>query len=681
MSAMKDSACDEGQRAKIGARRRSWTGAGLLAFFVCAGFGCHDSAPSPDGGPGGERGPGQRGGFGGGDGLAGAGASAGGPGGNGAEGGSGAGGTGGDGLGGHGLGGAGGVGTEGATVEQVVGSDGAALRLPDGASVTIPPAALAAPLMVELQAVTGPRGTQEMSRDTASLPPTVAPAGAPVALKPHGTTFATPVTISVPFDPILAAQASPSRPLRLYTVEPGKPWTVVEGATLAPGGDALVAAVSHFSYFVVGFEKSSAPVTGRAPNKLDLLFMIDDSASMAPLQAQMTASFPAFIDTLKHLPGGLPDLHLGVISSNLGAGRSIVSGCSVIGGDQGAFLTKSLNPMGCEVPSGHYIVDGPSGKNFTGDIADVFSCIALLGQNGCGFESQLGAIAQALEATAPGGINEGFLRDDALLGIVLLTNEDDCSTPSDSAIFDPNMTDPNTDPYGALQSYRCTEFGIACDSGPLPHLAPATPLTLTGCHSKEDGVLLRVYDLVARVKQRKADPNDIFVAAIMAPASSSMTIGSTSVSTAHGLLAAPVLNHVAGCETYVADDPIRIASFVEAFGQHALVTNICQADYAPALTQIGAALGTAGALCAPAGTLSPAAATTVLRPGCTLVETVPGGAAAAATEIPACGPSQSGVASPCYTLVGEPSCSTGAALVMSRPTAPPAGAALAVTCP
>lgn len=678
---MNESTRDFGTPAKAGTakvgrrsqgRGRSPCGIVMVALLVSAALACRDSSSPQDVPSGGQGGAALGGG-----GLGGA--SGGGPG---AAGGSLGGGPGGNAPGGNsGPGGGGGVGLEGAVVQKSVGPEGATLRLADGASVTIPPAALAAPLMVELHEVTGAQGTQEMSRDTTSLPPTVVAAGAPVAMKPHGTTFASPVTISVPFDETLAAQTSPGRPLRLYTVEPGKPWTVVEGATLAAGGHALVAEVSHFSYFVVGFEKSSTPVTGRAPNKLDLLFMIDDSASMSPLQVQMTASLPAFMDTLKHLPGGLPDLHLGVISSDLGAGRSIVSGCSAIGGDQGAFLTKSLNPVGCEVPSGHYLVDGPGGKNFAGDIADAFSCIALLGQNGCGFESQLGSIAQALEATAPGRINEGFLRDDALLGIVLLTNEDDCSAPSDSALFDPNMTDPATDPYGALQSYRCTEFGIACDSGPLPHLALSTPLTLTGCHSKEDGVLLRVYDLVARVKQIKANPNDIFVAAIMAPASTSMTIGSVTISTAKGTTMAPVLNHVPGCETYAADNPIRIASFVQAFGQHALVTNICQADYAPALTQIGAALGTAGALCAPAATLTPSASAPALRAGCAVVETVPGGTMPAATEIPACGPSQSGVAGPCYTLVGEPSCTAGAGLVISRPSAPPAGAALAVSCP
>jgi hypothetical protein len=54
------------------------------------------------------------------------------------------------------------------------------------------------------------------------------------------------------------------------------------------------------------------------PVKLDLLFMIDDSGSMDDDQANLGRNFPRLMDELRNLPLGLPDLHVGVVSSDLG---------------------------------------------------------------------------------------------------------------------------------------------------------------------------------------------------------------------------------------------------------------------------------------------------------------------------------------------------------------------------
>src|SRR5690242_16667002 len=51
---------------------------------------------------------------------------------------------------------------------------------------------------------------------------------------------------------------------------------------------------------------------------LDVLFVIDDSSGMDAWQNALVAAFPAFVDTLNQLPGGLPDLHLGVVTSDVG---------------------------------------------------------------------------------------------------------------------------------------------------------------------------------------------------------------------------------------------------------------------------------------------------------------------------------------------------------------------------
>ncbi len=61
------------------------------------------------------------------------------------------------------------------------------------------------------------------------------------------------------------------------------------------------------------------PVLGG--QQVDILFMVDNSPSMAPLQAKLNAGFPTFIDTLNAQAGGPPDMHIAVISSDTGPGK------------------------------------------------------------------------------------------------------------------------------------------------------------------------------------------------------------------------------------------------------------------------------------------------------------------------------------------------------------------------
>jgi hypothetical protein len=88
------------------------------------------------------------------------------------------------------------------------------------------------------------------------------------------------------------------------------------------------------------------------------------------------------------------------------------------------------------------------------DTGTAFSCISKLGRTGCGLEQQLEAMLKALtpaqsrrftfsrdtrgQGTAPGA-NAGFLRADAVLAVVHITDEEDCSIPDESSgLFDPD---------------------------------------------------------------------------------------------------------------------------------------------------------------------------------------------------------------------------------------------------
>jgi len=62
-------------------------------------------------------------------------------------------------------------------------------------------------------------------------------------------------------------------------------------------------------------------------NKLDILFMVDNSSSMSTLQKKLIAQFPSFMEPLKLVPTpdgsgvALPDIHVAVVSSDTGPGK------------------------------------------------------------------------------------------------------------------------------------------------------------------------------------------------------------------------------------------------------------------------------------------------------------------------------------------------------------------------
>jgi hypothetical protein len=202
---------------------------------------------------------------------------------------------------------------------------------------------------------------------------------------------------------------------------------------------------------------------GPPPNSgVDILFVVDNSGSMQEEQVALTGAFGGFMTALETAAGGtLPDVHVGVISTDLGAPPFTISGC---GGNGDNGILQSAPQGACTSPDDAYISDieispGVRQTNYSGTIADTFECIAPLGINGCGFEQPLEAMRRALNGSNQE--NAGFLRAGAALAVIILSDEDDCST-ADTAMFDTSQTDIN-DPLGQLSSFRCFEFGVVCD--------------------------------------------------------------------------------------------------------------------------------------------------------------------------------------------------------------------------
>jgi hypothetical protein len=339
---------------------------------------------------------------------------------------------------------------------------------------------------------------------------------------------------------------------------------------------------------------------------LDLLFLIDDSNSMAPLQAKMRARMPDFMNVLKGLPGGLPNVHVAVVSSSLGAGIfGNVNGCTP--GSKGNLNGEFQAATGCGLNAGESFIKSLPGaggartENFTGDITDVFSCIANLGDGGCGFEHQFEAVRLALQlAQADGTKNSGFLRPNAYLAILFLTNEDDCSVPAESTLLDPNQQS-TSDMLGGLQSYRCNEWGHKC-AEPFPHMAPASPLTMTNCTSAEDGKLVTVEGFVQFLRSLKASPDQLLLAAIQGPTEPYVVESRNFMLGNGGMEAQPTIRHScplpANNTGEYADPGVRIKQALDPFG--GVIESICAPDFRDSMVRIAEVIGRAlGAQCVP----------------------------------------------------------------------------------
>jgi hypothetical protein len=86
------------------------------------------------------------------------------------------------------------------------------------------------------------------------------------------------------------------------------------------------------------------PVIEQSVNSdVDIVFMIDNSNSMREEQQNLARNFPVFMNALKSLPEGLPNVHIGIVSSDLGTGSvDTVLGCDKPGGDRGIFQNAAL---------------------------------------------------------------------------------------------------------------------------------------------------------------------------------------------------------------------------------------------------------------------------------------------------------------------------------------------------
>jgi hypothetical protein len=422
--------------------------------------------------------------------------------------------------------------------------------------------------------------------------------------------------------------------------------------------------------------------------QLDLLFMVDNSSSMTPKQEGLARGFPAFMNELVAVPGGLPDLHIAIISSNFGAGPNMPApGCPPYG-DKGRFLVKP--GCGLDPASSSWLqLDGKGVKNFVGNLPDVFGCMARLGVNGCGYEHQLQALRAALYDVNPE--NRGFLRPEAALGIFLVTDEDDCSAEPYATIFDEAL------PPEQAASLTCSLRGHVCNgqevpardgfSAPLgscrPYERPQDP-KLDG-NPESDPIrrtrLINVSEMVDFIKAKKPGrPDRLLVSAIMGwddRPEATYQVGKVQFDNPPRtqLDNLPICRSLSGSATA----GVRLKAFVDAFGENGSWYSICQDDLTETMRNVGRTLATRlGTLCVP----SSLADADPNQPGqqldCAVLLRRPVGASYTETPVPAC---TAGGARPCWSVQAAIPCATHTGFVLEPGTAtPPPGSLLSLHC-
>lgn len=370
-------------------------------------------------------------------------------------------------------------------------------------------------------------------------------------------------------------------------------------------------------------------ITGRTSGeKIDLLFMVDNSHTMREEQAALRAQFPRLIERLIQgvdLDGdgtleyaGARDVHLGVVSSDLGLpgleGQRI-EGCIGLG-DEG-MLNNAASPevTGCSqqtfAPRFLSYVDGTSDPAQT---ATDFACLATLGIDGCGFEQQLESTLKAvwpgddmrvtfvtdtqgfgrLGNAGPGFPNGDFIRNDpsdlSLIALVLVTDEEDCSSHRLDHFV------PSASPNGL--NTRCYYESLRGDDSNLYSIDRYTQLFRMLRPGNEQ---LVIFGAIVGVPQELVTPDKLaavdyddpaavgaFYDGILAHERMQYMIddkGTPEVLEDDGLQASCTLGPEAE-PIARAYPPRRIVEVAKSFGRNGFVQSICEDDFVPAIDLI-----------------------------------------------------------------------------------------------
>ena len=284
-------------------------------------------------------------------------------------------------------------------------------------------------------------------------------------------------------------------------------------------------------------------------SEIDILLVVDQSPSMSDEADLLSANLARFARVLQHIEGGVPSVHIGVVSADVTHGHGV--------------LESTARVAGCAPPQGAFLSDivyanGEREKNYTGTLAETLACMALLPATGSEIGQPLAAMKRALDGSNPE--NAGFLREHALLMVVFLTDKDDCSG---GASFEDGSS-------AARVAWHCFQDGVVCDQD------NATSGGKTNCAPRAEPRILDPLDHYRDfLSTLKPDPGRIIVSAVAARGNPVVRDGPSG----------PVLE--AACHDRATGWPAtRLGGFLGGFPLRNTWTDLCGEDWSDALAPI-----------------------------------------------------------------------------------------------
>jgi hypothetical protein len=226
-----------------------------------------------------------------------------------------------------------------------------------------------------------------------------------------------------------------------------------DGGEASPGddGDGSSDTINSDARFDLGDGNAShGGGDGIGCAKVDFLFVVDNSSSMIAHQQALAASFPGFVAAIEERIESA-DFHIMAVDSDTRADQSdgcgechdrcvlgITKNCGFDGPSECEDLACAAidpeAPDDCDYVLGAGVIDdrwqqacglATDDRFIQGtqpDLTEAFECIATTGVGGTGNELPLGAMVNAVSMNGAGECNEGFVRDDAILVVTILSD-------------------------------------------------------------------------------------------------------------------------------------------------------------------------------------------------------------------------------------------------------------------
>ncbi|MCX4247818.1 vWA domain-containing protein [Paraliomyxa miuraensis] len=438
---------------------------------------------------------------------------------------------------------------------------------------------------------------------------------------------------------------------------------------------SLAACLDHplkdVEYDSIGIKPTNLPL---AINKdVDILFVIDNSGSMGEEQATLAANFASFINVLED-PEVEANYRIGVTTTDNGnpwcggtgpeAGALQLSSCRSRPQEflfQGATELDKTQEACLDVcpeewadietiPTSIGADDAPRSRNWIENIegatnlpeglstVQAFQCIGPQGISGCGFESPLESMYKAIKRSETDDDPDyGFIRDGAILSVVHVTDEADCSyNTAQESIFLPegNRLFWSDQDAASPTSAVCWNAGVACDGDDCRPV----DLDVDGNEVDEEDAdelavlrpVDRYVDILQRLEDEKKSINseqEVLVALIGGVNGDGSVTYQDSISDAQFQADFGI---GPGCQSEAgrAVPPVRLRELADAFavGDDPNMFSICNSDYSDALGAIAKAIAQqVQPSCVPGCVADTDPTADGLDPQCVLVQEVPRG--------------------------------------------------------